>query len=242
MRLGGRTFAPSWIATAIMLALCVGFVSLGHWQWGRGVLRQAQTEEFARGADRAQPLGSHSLDEIARFQRVSLLGSFDTQHQFLLDNRSHEGRPGYEVLTPLDLLDGRTVLVNRGWAPFTGYRDRLPNVSFVASGAGAVVGRVDELPAAGLASGRAMPLVNGSWPKLTSFPDVAQLSVALGRKIEPRIVLLDPRAPNGYVRAWQPPGLSPMRHWSYAIQWWSFALATLVLWFVLSLRKEPASA
>jgi len=225
-----------------MLALCVGFVSLGRWQWQRGHLRQTQMEEFARGTDRVLPLGSRGLDEIPRFQRISAMGHFDTQRQFLLDNRSHEGQAGYEVLTPLELLDGRTVLVNRGWIPFTGYRDRLPNVAFDAGGVREVVGRVDELPVAGLASGRAPPVANAVWPQLTSFPNTAELSSALGRKIEPRILLLEPRAPNGYVRSWQPPGLTPLRHWSYAFQWWSFAVGTLVIWFVLSLRKEPESA
>jgi cytochrome oxidase assembly protein ShyY1 len=243
MRIGRRTFAPSWLATAITLALCVGFLSLGRWQWNRGMMRQAQTEEFSRGAEQPLPLGSHGLDEIARFRRISVPGNFDTRHQFLLDNRTHEGMPGYEVLTPLDLTDGRTVLVNRGWLPFTGYRDRLPNVAFAAGNPERMVtGRVDELPAAGLPSGRAVPGLDGHWPKVTSFPDTAQLSAALGRRIEPRIVLLDEGAPNGYVRHWQPPGLTPMRHWSYAVQWWSFALATLVLWFAVSLRKEPEPA
>ena len=56
-----------------------------------------------------------------------------------------------------------------------------------------------------------------------------------------RIVLLDPAAPFGYVRVWQPPGLSPLRHFSYAVQWWSFALLTLVIWVVVS-RRPPAQA
>ncbi len=48
-------------------------------------------------------------------------------HQFLLDNMTHAGRAGYEVLTPLLLDDGRVLLVNRGWLPLPdGRRDELP--------------------------------------------------------------------------------------------------------------------
>jgi surfeit locus 1 family protein len=39
------------------------------------------------------------------------------------------------------------------------------------------------------------------------------------------------------VREWQPPGLDPSRHFSYAIQWWGFAVVLLVLYFGLNLRK-----
>ena len=47
---------------------------------------------------------------------------------------------------------------------------------------------------------------------------------------------------DGYVRDWRPAGLQPMRHWSYAIQWWSFAVLALVLWAVLSVRIPKDSA
>jgi len=49
--------------------------------------------------------------------------------------------------------------------------------------------------------------------------------------------LLDPQEPNGYVREWRPPGIQPVRHWSYAIQWWCFAAAVIVFWAVIGRRK-----
>jgi surfeit locus 1 family protein len=101
-----------------------------------------------------------------------------------------------------------------------------------------IVGRLDELPAPGLASGRAPPTTDAAWPKLTSFPTHAELEAALGAKLERRIVLMvGPGA--GYVREWSAPGLSPDRHFSYAIQWWGFALVLLVLYFGLNFRKVP---
>lgn len=228
--------------TFLMLALCTAFVMLGHWQWQRGNMRQMQWQEFAQGAVQAQPLGPRHLAEIPRFQRISAAGRYDTRHQFLLDNRSHAGQPGYEVLTPLELPDGRNLLVNRGWLPFTGYRDRLPQIGFEAVAPRSVIGQVDELPSAGLPQGRAAPATNNSWPKVTTYPTMTELSSALRRPLEARILLLDPRAPDGYVRDWQPPGLTPMRHWSYAIQWWAFAAMTFILWLILSWRREPPAS
>jgi surfeit locus 1 family protein len=231
-------FAPSWAMTVLAFALCALFVCLGRWQWSRGDMREAQWQEFARGADRVRPLGTHRLGELPRFQRIGAVGRFDSRRQFLLDNRIRAGQAGYEVLTPFMLPDGHSVLVDRGWVPFTGYRNRLPDVAFAAGGQRSIVGRVDELPSAGLAQGRAMPAVDASWPKLTSYPGMQELSAALGYSLEARILLLDPREADGYVRDWQPPGLPPLRHWSYAIQWWAFAAATLVLWLVLNLRRK----
>jgi surfeit locus 1 family protein len=228
--------------TLLTALLCVLFVYLGRWQWERGNARQEAWDRFSRGADRVVPLGSQPLSAVPQFQRVSLQGRFDEAHQFLLDNRSYEGRAGYEVLTPLVRAGGDVALIDRGWVPFSGLRARLPGVAIESHDELIVTGRVAELPSAGLASGRAAPSPEGSWPKVTSFPTMTELSQAFGAPLEGRIVLLDSHDPDGYVRDWHPPGLEPTRHWSYAVQWWCFAALALFLWVRLSLRKpqEPA--
>jgi cytochrome oxidase assembly protein ShyY1 len=70
---------------------------------------------------------------------------------------------------------------------------------------------------------------------------MAQLAAALGTALSPRILLLDPQAPFGYVREWKPPGIPPLRHYAYAIQWWSFAVLALLVWGVTSLRRAGAA-
>jgi surfeit locus 1 family protein len=235
---GARTFEASWLWTALTVAACVAFVGLGRWQWGKGELREAQAEEFRRGSEQPVELGARSLDEVERFQRVRVRGHFDTAHQFLLDNRTYDGRAGYEVLTPLDRAAGATILVDRGWVPFTGYRDKLPDVAFAPAQEDTIVGRVDALPSEGLESGRAPPDARAPWPKVTTYPHAAELRAALGRPTESRILLLDARAPNGYVREWQPPGLPAIRHWSYAVQWWAFAVLAIALWLILGFKKR----
>ena len=223
--------------TLLTLILLMLFIGLGRWQWHRGEAKQAIWDSYQRN-DTAPALDSPiDFDTAERFKRVALSGRYEPDHQFLLDNRSHAGKPGYEVLTPLVLNDGRRILVNRGWIPFGGYRDRLPDVSLEDAPSSTVVGRLDELPASGLASGRAPPETRGSWPKLTSFPTHGELEAALGEKLAPHILLLDPQSPNGYVREWSPPGMAPDRHYSYAIQWWGFAGVLLVLYFGLNFRK-----
>ncbi len=234
---GSRVFAPSPAWTLLALTGIVLFVSLGRWQWGRYETRTAQWQEFARGADRVVPLGSHATTDLPRFQHVQVEGRLLGDRQFLLDNLSHDGLPGYHVLTPLELGDGRVVLVDRGWIRFSGYRDRPPDVTLRAAGPVTITGRLDELPAAGIEASRVGPPAGGAWPKVASFPKAEQLAAALERPVERRVVLLDAGSGEGYVRAWQPPGVSPQTNLSYAIQWWAFATLALVLWAILSTRK-----
>jgi surfeit locus 1 family protein len=232
----GRVFSPSWLITLLTAALLIAFVGLGRWQWQRGAAKQQVWAQFERDGG-AEKLMSRSFDDVARFARIEVTGHYQPWKQFLLDNISHAGRPGYEVLTPFVLVDGRRTLVNRGWVPFSGYRDSLPDVSLRDPGEVTITARIEDLPSGGLASGHAAPETGAAWPKLTSFPTHEDLETALGTKLQRRILLLDASNPNGYVREWTPPGLPPERHLSYAIQWWGFALVLLVLYFGLNFRK-----
>lgn len=232
-----RPSAPVWLLALLAAALVVAFIQLGRWQWHRGAASAASREAFARGADAVEVLGSSRLGDVARFARVSTSGHYRADRQFLLDNRTHNGAPGYEVLTPLELTDGRIVLVDRGWVAFTGSRARLPDIDFAAPALVTVVGRVSNLPSAGLALGRAAPALTGSWPRLTSYPRMSELDTAFGHAFEERILLLDPAQSYGYLREWTPPGLPPERHWAYAIQWWLFAATLVVIWTTMTLRR-----
>ena len=239
VRPGGWAPFAGW--TLLTLAGCALFVRLGFWQWHRWTEGDAAWRRFAAGADVVQPLGARTLADMTIYQRVSVTGRLDGERQFLLDNRSYQGRPGYEVLTPLARAGDGVLLVDRGWVPFTGSRARLPEVGLTGDADVTLSGRVAELPSAGLASGRAPPQPQDPWPKVTSFPTAQELAHALGVPLAPRILLLDPGAPDGYVRDWQPPGMSPLRHLSYAIQWWCFAALAVVVWAVMSVRRARAA-
>jgi surfeit locus 1 family protein len=237
---GRRVFAPSWTMTALTVLLLAVFISLGRWQWSRGEQKEALARGFAAGAVQAQPLGARGTATLPRYAVVSVTGEWDAARQFLLDNRTRDGRAGYEVLTPLRLADGRWLLVNRGWLPFEGRRDRLPEVATgLVPGAVTLRGRLDDLPTAGLASGRAAPALSGAWPRVTSFPQPSELAASLGgRSLEPRVLLLDASAPAGYRRDWRPFVKGPEQNISYAVQWWSFGVLLLVLFVKMNLRTR----
>jgi surfeit locus 1 family protein len=123
------------------------FVSLGRWQWHRGEAKQVLWTAYERNDSTPAPDARIDFDTAERFKRVALAGHFDPDHQFLLDNRSHAGKPGYEVLTPFVLESGRRILVNRGWIPFDGFRDGFH--VFRARSFDRRAGPTDELPTPG---------------------------------------------------------------------------------------------
>jgi surfeit locus 1 family protein len=131
------------------------------------------------------------------------------------------------------------LLVDRGWVPLGVSREQLP-VVFVDPKPRTVAGRLDGLPVPGIRVGEAQAPGATGWPRVLNFPMQADIEAVLGEKVESRIVLLDASNPDGYQRAWRPSvGVPPERHLGYAIQWFALALALIVIFVALSLKRDP---
>jgi len=229
-------FTPRLIPTLATVAAVAAFALLGRWQLDRAEEKRALAAAFAT-AGPAVELPDDSA-ALPRYQRVTARGRYDAGHQFLLDNRVHDGRAGVQVLTPLVLDGGGAVLVNRGWQPFGRTRQDLPDVA-VPEGPRRVAGKIDELPKAGI---RLPAAASGGWPRLVSYPDMTELETLSGSRFHPRVILLDPAEPDGYVRDWRLHGASPDRNLGYAIQWFAFAATAVAIWIALSLRRPGEKA
>ena len=242
LRIGNREFAPpAWGVALVALGLAV-FVSLGYWQLGRAREKQALFDAFMQGSQDTADATGMGFDELARYQHVRLRGAYDATRQILLDNMpSVTGRPGFRVLTPFERADGRGwVLVDRGWVPLGATREDLPDVT-VGVREREVSGILDVLPIPGMRVGPAAAPGSADWPRVLLFPTEADVESALGVDVEPRIVLLDAGAPDGFERKWRPAlGFGPERHLGYAIQWFAFALVAVVIFIALNLRRVGA--
>jgi surfeit locus 1 family protein len=244
LRVGDRVFAPRvWAAllSAAALAVCV---SLGWWQIGRAREKQALIDAFARGTRSSVQLTADlRVDTLPRYQHVRVLGHYEPARQVLLDNMpSHDGQPGYRVLTPFRRQGAARalLLVDRGWVPLGVSRAVQPNVQ-VGSEFRAVAGRLDGLPEPGVRVGTAGVAGDTHWPRVLNFPRPADVEQALGVRVESRILLLDPAAPDGFERVWRPSlGFGPERHLGYAIQWFALALVVIVAFVALSIQRIEA--
>lgn len=223
-------FAPRAFPTLTAVAAGLLCVALGNWQLGRAAEKRALAAEFAGSGPTLELAAAAGMP---RYQRVIARGSYDAAHQFLLDNMSHAGTAGVQVLTPLLLGNGGAVLVNRGWRPYGATRQSLPEVA-VRDGLRTVTGRLDELPRPAIELDAAPA---AGWPRLVQYPEIDELSSALGRELHPRMILLDPGEADGYVREWTVPGTAPDRHLAYAVQWFAFAALAIAIWFATSLRR-----
>lgn len=232
-------WSASWGMTLLTLIAVVAFIDLGRWQWHRAQQKRVLAAAFLAGSTVASALDGRSTSALPRYAQVRVSGRYDGEHQFVLDNMSHDGEAGYEVLTPLRLEDGRTLIVNRGWVPLTRSRRELPAIEIDSTDTQAPAGKLDALPVAGISLGHLAPPAGPQWPKLTSFPTMADLAAALGRPLESRQLLLNAAEPLGYVRDWHPTGIGPERHISYAVQWWGFGALALGLYAVLNWQKTP---
>ena len=226
LRLPGRHLVP----TLLMMPLLALLLWLGTWQVHRAEEKRLQTAAFESGGVVATSLPG----EPTRYARVALEGHYLPDKQVLLDNMTHAGRVGFRVLTPFTTTAGTTLLVDRGWVPLGATRAQLPAVG-VDAGPRFLGGRLDELPRAGI---DAPPGAGSGWPRVLNYPALPTLEQAIGLPLYPRLVLLDAAATDGYLRDWQPTGLSYERHLGYAVQWYALAATLAVLYVVVGLRKR----
>jgi surfeit locus 1 family protein len=243
MKFGSRTFTPRPFTTGVTLVLIALLVSLGKWQLDRAEQKRALYDAFDKGTDATRVIGLRT-PPVPRYQHVEARGSYDEAHQILIDNMTDAaGHAGYFVVTPLELEDGGWLLVNRGWVPLGASRAVVP-VTTVAGDVRVVRGRADHLPTPGIRMGTPAPLT-GPFPVVANFPtreDIERLVQKSPWTRATDLVLLDADQPDGYVRQWQAPGLPPLRHVAYAVQWFGLALALGVIYIVTNLRAAPRAA
>jgi surfeit locus 1 family protein len=110
-----------WFLLVVTLAVSALTTRLGFWQLGRAqqkesIYAQQQSQMQAPPLTTAELVGQPSSTE-SLYRRVDLQGEWMPGFLVYLANRSLNGQPGFQVLTPLRLQGNVAVLVVRGWAP-----------------------------------------------------------------------------------------------------------------------------
>ncbi|OKY26662.1 SURF1 family protein [Thalassotalea sp. PP2-459] len=219
----------NWLLVTLTLLVFIGLIKLGLWQVSRAVEKEQRIERIADIQQKEQ----HSLvsilslidDENINDLPVAVVGRFDSKHVFLHDNQTHQGQVGYRVLQVLTSEYG-SVLVNLGWIKGDRSRQALPIINPV-EGTHKINGHIRMLESGFILSEQVFS--NVSWPLIAQQVNLNKFSQLIGQKLLPFVIYLDKTESIGFEKNWQPIVMPPEKHRGYAFQWFSLALAWLVL-------------
>ena len=216
------------------------FISAGQWQWNKAAAKASlQAELEARGGEAALTMPAMRVDaEALRYRKLVARGHFEPQYQVLIDNRTYRGQAGYHVVTPLRLEGSdMRVLVNRGWVPLLADRGTLPEIA-TPTGMIAVAGTAIVPGTRFFTLGNNADGAGSAWQSVWQNLDLARYGKAVSFPLQPVVLQLDADSPaGGFVREWPRPDDRRQTNLGYALQWWSFAATTVVLWLLLNFRK-----
>jgi surfeit locus 1 family protein len=232
---------PPWWALLLTAAGALLFIRLGVWQLHRADFKEALLRRYA--ASSSAPVqefsGIAAKPPSDGFPRVQVRGRYLADRVYLLDNPQHDERGGVEVFTPLALHEGsRLLLVDLGFLPGNG-TGQAPQLPALPTDDVTLQGLYLPPPPTGFEMGGDALTGQAAWPKKAIFLDPAQVSRDLGRELYPRVLALDADPASIYVRVHTLDfsSMPPARHRAYAFQWFSFAIAAVVILLVLNRKR-----
>lgn len=234
---------PPWWALLLTVAGVLFFIRLGVWQLHRADFKDALVRRYAASAsaplqDFAQVAARPPADA---FPRVQVRGRYVADRVYLLDNPKHDGRGGVEAFVPFAVRgQSALLLVDLGFLPGNG-TPRTPLLPPLPTTEVALKGLYVPPPPVGFEMGGNALAQQTRWPKDSIFIDPAEISLDLGHALLPRVLALDADPASIYVRehTLDVSAMPPARHRAYAFQWFSFALAAVVILLVLNRRRTP---
>ena len=218
------------------------FQALSNWQWHRlqdrqiynvGIQAQIDKEPVALSQLVIEGDASKTLPADSQWRTVEMTGVWLQDEQVLVRKKSLESDLGLWVVTPLQLIDGTVVMVNRGWTAAANSAIDSPVVAQVPVGTIEVLGRVrdvqDRIKAAptDLPDGQIdriipMEIVNGSQTLSNAYVEMTASR---------------PESKTSEIRTLPEPEVTEGAHRSYALQWLFFEIMTVIAWIIL-VRNE----
>jgi cytochrome oxidase assembly protein ShyY1 len=237
--------SPRWLAFHLLVVVAiVTMVNLGFWQLRRLDERKALNAAVTSRVD----LPPAPLDDVLvpgadravlEWRPVTATGRYLPDEQLTVVNRSQNGLAGQIVVAPLQLDDGRILLVSRGFVPLNAPIPAAP------SGEVEVTGRLK--PSQRRSTGGLSDPATGELTEAQRV-DIDRLAPQLPGEVVPMYVELtssDPPEAEPYPQPLTLPELTDGPHLSYAVQWFIFSAAVVVGWVLAvrhSVRTRQAAA
>lgn len=237
-----------WLLLAVA-AVGVGITfSLGLWQLGRAsektALQDARIEQSAKETLDGRSLRG-STEEVARrseliHRRMVVTGRWLPNYTVYLDNRQMNAKPGFFVLTPLQIEGtGEVLVVQRGWAQRS-FTDRaaLPPVQ-TPDELVQVQGHLAPWPS------RLYDFGGAETGPIRQNLDLSAYRQETGLKVLEVTLLQSGASSEGLLREWPVVASGVEKHHGYAFQWFGLSglIALLYVWFQIvqpRRQKRPA--
>lgn len=225
----------NWKLFLLSLALVAVFISLGIWQLKRAdektQMMMSFQKKIAMGVFEGKDL---AVPNDWRFVRVKLSGKFDDSHTILLDNKTFNGKVGYEVYTPFKAKDlDATILVDRGFIPLGVSRDALPPIPKTSKDTITINGMLN-VPPRYMAFGEIRENGKTTWPLRVEYINLPELAKLSNKDFYPYVLSVDAESPSALQVKWQISTLDPNKHKGYAVQWFALALTLLIISVVMN--------
>ena len=237
MQFGSYEFRPRLMPTVATLCMMAFMFSAGRWQLNRVAEKATLQALFQQtqnlpAIDLARPMVDANL---FRYRNLTVNGQYLPDKQIYIDNREHEGRSGFHVITPLVIAgSGAIVLVNRGWLERGRDYSVAPSVP-VPIGLVQVLG-IGSVPAKNFLELSGQIIAGKVWQNLT-FERVAS---ALGLTVLPIIVLQQNDTSSGLLPVVEQPDFKIDMHRGYAFQWFALTATLLVIYVVVNIKRKTA--
>ena len=220
-----------WLVVTVLVFSVL--VKLGFWQNARAFEKEQRLTKI-ENLSAQNPI---SLDKVMSLTKsdpafknvndfpVFIKGEFNNDQVFLLDNQVNKGRLGYRVYQ-VAITDKHAVLVSLGWVQGSNNRQELPHVKAL-TGQHQFRGNIRLIEVGILLQEQVFSQVE--WPLRVQQIELDKFSSLINRQLLPFVVYLDKNERLGFEKNWQAIVMPPEKHRAYAFQWFSLALAWLLL-------------
>ncbi|ANW26327.1 cytochrome oxidase biogenesis protein Surf1 facilitates heme A insertion [Vibrio coralliilyticus] len=227
-----------WVGLLLTVVAFSILVNLGLWQLSRAGEKQ-QMEQFLDAREQAPAIDITQLNVTENRYLTGMRVTAELRpiegKYLLLDNQTYQGEVGYLAYQLMEFGVYRAVLVERGFIPSKGQRDNLPNVDWLNS---------PLISEARVYQRSSNPLsdelyIEPGVPHRIQNLNIAELEQYWQHPIEPYI--LQPRTSDWpYGQPWKPVPLGSAKHTGYAVQWFSMAVALVLLsgWVFIRALKQ----
>jgi surfeit locus 1 family protein len=243
LNIGKWCFNPKILTSVLALIFLYVFVSLGFWQLDRAEYKRDRFAEFeAKQSAEAIDFNKEKINRLEKeeliWRRVKVRGEFLEQYQIILDNQVEDTRAGYYIYTPFKLdQSDKVVLINRGWLIANADRKVSPEI-ITTNGTVEINAVIKEIPRTGLLLKESPPEQMSESIYRVQRINIEEIEKLTSLSLLPYIIRLEAESEHGYKRKWRLPGSGENTHLGYAFQWFAFAVALLIIYLVLNIKKR----